>query len=311
MQKKRKHHYVWEHYLRAWASDGRKIWCRRSNGDCFLTSTENVAQSRDFYRLREVSELTIRFIEALIDQCPEPLVRDAARGWIPGFRLFFKLQRASLAWGMNNPKLAAELDRAINDLEEEIHTDIEGAAIPLLAALRNADASFLDENARAIEFTRFIAFQHMRTRHMMKSVMRSLGGSEIMPGLNLEPAWGLLRTVMATNLTFSFFMRLRSTQLSFLDSGPGTEFITTDQPTINTFAIPGATTAPTELEFYYPLSPGRALLWTFDRSPFAVHRRQLTDDETLAFNRLIAARSGDQVYAATERALLQASTASS
>jgi hypothetical protein len=300
--KKRKHHYVWEHYLRAW---GKQIWCRRSNGHCFPTSTENVAQSRDFYRLREVSDLTISFIEALIDRFPEPLVRDAARGWIPHFRLFFQLQSASVAWGMDNPEVAEELDRAINDLEEEIHTGIEGAAVPLLAALKNADVSFLDDNARAIEFTMFIAFQHLRTQHMEKTVLRSLGCEEVPPGVDLESAWGLLRTVTATSMSFAFFSGLRGTQLSFLDSGPSTQFITADQPTVNTLATPGATAAPTELELYYPLSPGRALLWTFDRPPFAVHRRQLTDDETVAFNRLIAGRSGEQIYAAAEHALRQ------
>ena len=62
--KKRKHHYVWEHYLDAWATDGQ-IWCRRAD-KYFPTSTENVGQRRDFYRLKELSDGDVAFVERLI-----------------------------------------------------------------------------------------------------------------------------------------------------------------------------------------------------------------------------------------------------
>jgi hypothetical protein len=298
--KKRKHHYVWEHYLRAWAVNGTKIWCRRK-GRQFFTSTENVAQSRDFYRLQEISEPALLFIEGLIEKHSSAFVREASRGWIPHFRVLFDTQRKYIASGMSSSELAKELDRGINDLEEEIHTNIEATAIPLLSALREGDASFLKDDTSAVDFAAFIASQYLRTPNMMKSVMRSVGpAAEI-----IEPAWGLLRTVLATTLSAGLFTKVSMTHVNLLESGATTEFITGDQPVLNTRATPGATSPPEQLEFYYPLSPKRALLWTFNDSRFAIYRRQLSVDETLAFNRLIVARSDEQLYASTERGLLQ------
>ena len=55
--KKKKHHYVWQHYLTAWARDGEQVWCLRKGGEPFRSHTLNIGQQRYFYRLREMSQL--------------------------------------------------------------------------------------------------------------------------------------------------------------------------------------------------------------------------------------------------------------
>jgi len=62
--KKRKHHYVWEHYLKAWETGG-KVWCARGE-KIFPSSTENIAHSRDFYRLKELSDSDVDLVKRLI-----------------------------------------------------------------------------------------------------------------------------------------------------------------------------------------------------------------------------------------------------
>jgi len=61
MIKKRKHHYVWKYYLKPWVSDDQVV-CLRDH-KVFKTSLENVANSRDFYRLKEMSEADIYFLK--------------------------------------------------------------------------------------------------------------------------------------------------------------------------------------------------------------------------------------------------------
>src|SRR5262249_41463334 len=116
--KKRKQHYVWEHYLKAWAVDGR-VWCQRGDSR-FRASTDKVANEAHFYRLKEMSALDFQFIEALIDKMGEHL-REGARGWIPHFRDIHEIKRKYEASGQSNPELEACLDEAIHDLEEDMH----------------------------------------------------------------------------------------------------------------------------------------------------------------------------------------------
>ncbi len=52
--KKRKQHYVWKHYLSAWAENGM-IWCCR-NDKIFNSNLTGVGQERDFYQLKPLSE---------------------------------------------------------------------------------------------------------------------------------------------------------------------------------------------------------------------------------------------------------------
>jgi hypothetical protein len=62
--KKRRHHYVWQHYLRAWTVENQ-IACLR-DGRTFRTGTTTVAVEKDFYRLQDVTEGDLRFLEAFL-----------------------------------------------------------------------------------------------------------------------------------------------------------------------------------------------------------------------------------------------------
>lgn len=48
--KKRRHHYVWQYYLKAWAEDER-IFAMRGDR-VFGTGTTDVAVVKDFYRVK-------------------------------------------------------------------------------------------------------------------------------------------------------------------------------------------------------------------------------------------------------------------
>jgi hypothetical protein len=90
--KKRRQHYVWRHYLEAWAPHG-KLWCHRLGENVFSTSTQNVAHERDFYRLCEMSEFDLLVVRKLVIEGLAPDLRKIAERWIPHFTFFFKLKR--------------------------------------------------------------------------------------------------------------------------------------------------------------------------------------------------------------------------
>src|SRR6266851_4277718 len=110
-QKKRKQHYVWEHYLSAWTVSGR-VWCQIGTKR-FATSTENVAHERDFYRLQDMSEVDLRVIEQAIVQPARPHVRELTRRWIPMFTSLFEIRRAYITSGRHDKAIEEQLDIAI------------------------------------------------------------------------------------------------------------------------------------------------------------------------------------------------------
>lgn len=305
--KKRRQHYVWKHYLSPWTSN-RHIWCLRlRDGKRFAASTDNVGHRRDFYRLKELTTNDLNWVEKLIISPTAPHLQVTAKGWINIFTEPFRIKQAYEASGKKDRKLEAQLDIAINNTEEDLHERTERKAVPLLTALRDGDRSFLADEEKSINFFFFLAMQYCRTPKIMRNVVDASG---VPHRFNIEAAWGLMRTILASNMGATFYKRSDSLKMTYLNAGSTVEFITGDQPIINTRAIrlpPGK--QATKLELYYPLSPKVAVLFDFENPQPGSECRSLTTDETHNYNQMIVIMSDEQIYAASEQALVRANTA--
>jgi hypothetical protein len=95
------------------------------------------------------------------------------------------------------------------------------------------------------------------------------------------------------------WMYVRQDQVlaTFLVANDNHRFITGDQPVINTRAIAGDNTTA---EFYYPLSPGLALLLAFDAKQSTKREIVLTAEQTRHYNRLIVSARHKLVVAASK-----------
>lgn len=298
--KKKKQHYVWQYYLRAWTTNER-LWCQRE-GKRFQTGTGNVAHRHDFYRLKEMSEDDIKLVEHVISQIENPALQQAARNWLPLFRTLHDVRREIKARGIRHPEMERQLDEAMNNLEENLHAHIENDSVALLQLLRQADGRVLNDYEPFGKLALFIATQYFRTPRRARRVMDSTAG--LGTAINVEAAWGLLRTIYSTTFGFGIFARREMARMSFLEAPDEEQFVTGDQPVINVraFGLDDGTLAK-ELELYYPLDPRRAVLINFDRSAPTVEHRRLTVEEVRQYNRMIMAESEEQVYARSARDL--------
>ncbi len=161
--KKRRHHFVWQYYLKPWTVDGR-IACWR-NGQVFRTDPTNVAVERDFYRLRDISERDVATIRQMIHLFPSQL-RDVHNTWLEMFTLPFELRRILKATGQSDRAIEEALDTALANTEEEIHTIIEAEAQSLLLALRNGDVGFFATEDGFSRFMHFLSVQYLRTKNI-------------------------------------------------------------------------------------------------------------------------------------------------
>jgi hypothetical protein len=293
-EKKRRHHYVWQHYLRAWAED-EQIPCWRA-GRVFRTNTANVALVKDFYRLKELTPEDLHFVEmTCIRDAPEA-VQPLLRGWIPAFSAVFELRRALESAGLNLQEGgSAELfDIAINNIEEDLHSTIEIGAIQHLNALRAGDMAFLSSDEELPTFLHYLCTQYMRTRKRRDAVLATLGD---FPGANVENAWGLMSHILATTLAFSLNAQSDSIRFTLLQSPPNTEFVTSDQPVINLDAadLPSGV-EPQSLTLYYPVSPTSALLMQMGQEQKEVVTRQTAADEVLDYNGVMFRQLHEQAF---------------
>ncbi|MEL6704221.1 MAG: DUF4238 domain-containing protein, partial [Bacteroidota bacterium] len=267
--KKRRQHYVWKHYLNAWAVNGQ-ICCRRA-GTFFTTSAENLANRRDFYRLRPLTAAEIRGVSRLVLSGLSEHLRSIAVEWLRIFTLPQEIQAALDSEGKTGPEERAALDVVTNNLEEELHSKVESSMVPILSSLRHGNLRSLDDDKTYADFAFFLSMQYSRTPRRAADIVEAIG-DEV--DFDVAAAWGVMRTIFATNMGSSLFERRHSTRIVHLKTAGSDEFITTDQPVVNLHAREnGPGEPPTRVKMYHPLTPHTALLVDIQADSWSTEER--------------------------------------
>ena len=123
-------------------------------------------------------------------------------------------------------------------------------------------------------------------------------------GYNIDAMWPVLRHTSATNVGFSLYQDRKEFRPILLENKSKVPFITGDQPIINTYAVGLELEDNLEdLEFYYPLTPAIALLFTDDINYQDETIVPADEDDVIKFNTYIYEQSGRQVYASQREVL--------
>jgi hypothetical protein len=294
----RRQHYVWQHYLRAWAPTG-KLHCLRAQR-VFAADTKNVALQKDFYRLEQLGPADLAFLKALAMKSP-PDTHTLHEGWINGFNGIFAIQQLCESSGRSQPEVDDAIEEAIIELEEKLHGAIEAANQRHLDALRKEDLSVLSSADGFAQFSHFLSVQYMRTSCMHANCVRVL---QEIPGLNAKSVWGVLRHIYATNVGRALYVQRGDLSFALLKAPPGQEFVTTDQPVINMDALGRASDEQSEkLILYYPLAPASALLIDAVDLGRGVRSEVLTVEQVQGYNRAMISLSHEQSFATNEALL--------
>lgn len=296
--KKRRQHYVWRAYLGAWAVRDQ-IACRRE-GKTYTANIRDVANQRDFYRLRELSVTDLDILNGFVEHSPE-IFRPMHRRLIAAFKLIVS-GAAAIAAGPNATlEEIAKLDELVNNTEEDLHAGIETRALPILVSLRDGNVDFLDDEGQAITFYYFLAIQTLRT----KGIADRLAVNWAAAGLagNARAILPLLRHILGSNMGWSLFRDRREQTITFLEASEEREFITSDQPVVNTRATMDGR-PPEEFELYYPLSPTRAMLLTPTPGVARVERELLSGKDVGRWNALIERAAHEQIFARSAQEIL-------
>jgi len=290
--KKRKHHYIWKHYLREWATNDQ-IYCLR-NKEIFKTNLVNIGSRRDFYKLNKLTKQDIEFINKLYFENVHPEHAKFNQEWIPLFNKIFEVKEIMESQGSLAPAVLDEFEIAINNMLEDFHSNIEQKAVPLLASLKNGDFSFLDDLESYDNFIFFIALQYLRTSKMNDEVVKK--GLEFNLS-NFENIWKIFSIFFATSLTITFNIEQNEYKFVLLKSDKKI-FIAGDQPIINTFANYNSNEIlkKDQTELYYPLSPSLSLLITKSEKFENKEIKNIAEISAIHYNTQIYYASQDQVF---------------
>jgi hypothetical protein len=280
-------HYVWQHYLEAWATGGSIACYRQRERKAFRPGTKNIATETYFYRTHDLTERELAYLEATIAQRPNIAMHSNHRAFVAMFSMVSGLRRLIAQYGKDDPDARAQsqalLDHAERSLGESYQVAVENKGMPLLAALRAGDGSFWRNEDSACEFAHFIATQYIRTARMRNKVMGEVGKF----GIDFARVWPVESHFWASEIGLALFGKSEQYRPVILSNTSGTPFITGDQPAINLTPKAGF------MKLYYPVAPDRALLLTVEA---AEQDRRVSALEAEHFNHAIYSWSDDQIY---------------
>lgn len=156
-----------------------------------------------------------------------------------------------------NPGFIGALDELVANGEEEYHQRIEDDLLVFIRRMLAGDSAFYSDSAEAARFLYAICVQYTRTKRMRETTVLHIG--EKYKGCDVRRMISVLSPLLAISIGYSLYADRQRYKLMLVDNNSDTPFITTDQPIINIQA-PDSGDLPDKLEFFYPLSPKRAML---------------------------------------------------
>ena len=192
------------------------------------------------------------------------------------------------------------LDQQMIEYQENGYSQMESGAVEHLAALQAGDVQFFEDTNQAVELSYFLAHQYFRTKAVRNRIRDTF--PEQAHKDRFDRTWPILRYIFATTIGYAIFADRKKFKLQVLNAAPNLEFITGDQPAVNTY---GAFVAPNkildELEFYYPVSPTRAVILS-DHSIYQ-HGMTLEPLRMAYLNQTIELIAYEQLFAQSEDSL--------
>lgn len=290
---KHKQHYVFQAYLKNWATNDQ-IWCCRNKNNRFLTNTINIAQERNFYRVKDLNTDEEKFILMFLHNQPQEII-DIMRkhmeiyrkplSWQQGVKGFNSAIKSTFYKNRPIPKNVNDAfiyverfaEAAVNDMIEDIYCDEEGELITMLNLLTQGDVSFyyqpyhkpdmlFDDSKRA--FLYYVCSQHFRTKAARSRLIEGLNDvikDDMLKNFginnnNLRPEHMTYHILWFIAGRVADVLYDKNAHLTLLHNKTDIPFITTDQPIINLMAdYQDITDQASDILYYYPISSQLAI----------------------------------------------------
>jgi len=166
-------HYIWQHYLNAWAVDGTFCCYRQKDKKLFSTQPKAVASESYFYEAQQLTAGDIKFLEDFTSRATDERHRELNRDYVKITQLTFELRERLKSTDLL-PEVCGDLEEKLRwaerNLGERYHAGIENKCQDILDSLRSGDDLFYKDEMRCADFLYFLALQYFRTAKMREGL---------------------------------------------------------------------------------------------------------------------------------------------
>ncbi|WP_225351827.1 DUF4238 domain-containing protein [Arcobacter porcinus] len=290
------------YYLKAWADSKEQITTYRKFMKVFKSNLMGVAQERYFYELQNLTSKESNFVKSVIDKSPIEKLRKINTNWLEYYILIFTIEDKIKDFDIiNNKTIEEKINIFKKNFEENYHSDIESIGLKYLDFIRAKNINFYyDENSNdRMRFLYYICVQYFRTNNIKQRVINAFKDDQI----NMNKIYPVMANILATNTAYYLHLN-KAMNLVLLINNTNLEFITGDQPVLNTYGVyKNDELNSNELEFYYPISPQLAILVS-DKSIEDKIINISDENEVTKYNNFIVHSSYEQIFATNEKTIL-------
>lgn len=244
---KKRQHYVWKDYLRAWAESNDLIHTYfKQQKKTARPNLKNVAQEKFFY---EAEEFTIEEQKELLEITSKLSSKSSLEACLGVLSVFFTYSEIKNQLVKNNIDLSENDIRFIQtNLIEHVHMDFEAYGRRLINVKRLEDLAFLKKKKALLHTMIYLCIQYTRTKHMRNNFYNST-----YPNKFSDPISIIFAINMANILTFD-----ENLCFTILNNQSAVNYITGDQPVINLVDI-NKNGSDKDFVLYYPIKPKIAI----------------------------------------------------
>ena len=309
LQAKKKHHYVWEYYLKKWAINGEVYWIT-PKGKIAHDSTKGMCRIQELYKINTLNSQDIEFIKAHIRPLSHDLQQIILKRLtesIEATNIINRLIRLEESGhGVKNEK-----ESLLFNLLEDYYSNIELGARPAIDGLANDAPKILEVQQNLICLYSYIGHQITRTQGFKQRVFQSFeeekhpthSSKQFYRNLTEKNWWFISSYIFGYNMGYSLYKDRSKEPLIILKNTTTIPFITSDIPVINIYPDNfDLTNIPEFMDAYFPLSPQRALLISAsDKWRFL--EKGLSNDNVSMLNEKIARRAHSSIYGSSEESI--------
>lgn len=303
---KKRQHYVWRKYLRAWTND-ESIWTFfKKLGKIERPGLMGVAQEKYFYKVEDFTEeeetFLINFIASL---SPSDDLKEFNLEFFSMFTITNRLKKQLAATKdtfMSREMIEEEIRKLEINLIEDAHCKMEDLGAKLVSYRSFDDLKTITEDDYIFDAIMFLCIQYFRTRNMKEAVLNNF--KEKKHEQLMEKSWNILCYVLSTTLAKSISLD-PNLKFTFFENKTSTHLMTGDQPVFNILNNKLNDKGQVyELELYYPLTPYHAILLHFDKTQKEQFEEKVADTEQVNyFNQRVFENSEFYLFADTKEQL--------
>lgn len=266
-QIKKKHHYVWEYYLKKWSVEGGVFWLTPTR-KISCDSPKGLCREDGFYKISILDEVDVNYILEYSKLSPVSR-QETHKIHLKDFVAISNLIKLSKASNIEDGDLRQCEEIQMYNTLENLYSGIESEAKPAIDRLSNGDTSIMENTKASIGLYSYIGHQITRTKAVKVRFIENLC-AQMPPSVLreehlrlIEKNWWFLCYMFGDNIGFSLFSSRNENRFILVRNKSSIPFITSDSPVVNIhLSIKDLLSSepPEHADHLFPLSPDYVLI---------------------------------------------------